>query len=351
MKFFTYFLPQFYPTPENDKYWGKDFTDWVNVKKAKPLFKGHKQPIEPSKFGYYDLSKPDTLKEICDYSQTVGIDGFCYWHYWFDNGYKTLEKVQEMHLADKSIKQNYFFSWANHDWTKSWVGEDTMIFKQKYSKESAVEHFNYLKQFLTDPRYIRIDEKPVFQVFEPETKSCFEYIQILEDEAVKAFGKGFYWLFPERQNVNAVSHLAHSKVGFPPANTKISSFMITRLLQRKGFIKKSLSFSENLYFKALRKNIRKYNTKENNYLPCLLSGWDNTPRYKNKGYLFNTDIPTFLEKQFEVLEQEIGVENLDIVFIKAWNEWAEGNILEPFTFNGIETNPAEVIKRLKEKSL
>jgi hypothetical protein len=104
-----------------------------------------------------------------------------------------------------------------------------------------------------------------------------------------------------------------------------------------------------LYLKALRKNIRKYNTTENSYLPCILSGWDNTPRYGSKGYLFDADIPIFIEEQFKVIENEIGKENLDIVFIKAWNEWAEGNILEPYSYDGVEMKPAEVIKKIKNK--
>ena len=352
MKFFAYFLPQFYPTPENDKYWGKDFTEWVNVKAAKPLFKGHKQPIEPTKFGYYNLNNSETLKDISDYSQQMGIDAFCYWHYWFDNGFKTLEKVPEMHLADKSIKQNFFFSWANHDWNKSWVGQDdTLIFKQKYSKESAIEHFEYLAQFIADSRYVRIKDKPVLQVFEPDSEGCFEYIQTLELEAIKKFGIGFYWLFPERTGVTKYPQsqsLTYSKVGLPPGNTKKLYYMVTRTLQRKGIIKKCLTFSENIILKALRKNIRKNYTKDNAYYPCILSGWDNTPRYGNKGFLFDTDIPSFIENQFKVIEEEIGRDNLDIVFIKAWNEWAEGNILEPYSYNGIEMKPAEVLKRIKE---
>ncbi|MDA3892336.1 MAG: glycoside hydrolase family 99-like domain-containing protein [Salinivirgaceae bacterium] len=350
MKFYAYFLPQFYPTPENDKYWGKGFTEWVNVKAAKPFFKGHKQPIVPTRFGYYNLTDANILEEICDYSQSMGIDGFCYWHYWFDNGFKTLEKVPEMHLSNKSIKQKFFFSWANHDWSKSWIGQDnTIIFKQKYSNESALEHFNYLKKFITDSRYVRIDNKPVLQVYRPETDGCFEYIKTLEKEAKKEFGHGFYWLFPERQDVDQVSELSFSKVGLPPANTKVTKFMILRTLQQKGIIKTCVKFSVELYLKALRKNIRKYNTTENSYLPCILSGWDNTPRYGSKGYLFDADIPIFIEEQFKVIENEIGKENLDIVFIKAWNEWAEGNILEPYSYDGVEMKPAEVIKKIKNK--
>lgn len=347
MKLFAYFLPQFYPTPENDKYWGKGFTEWDNVKTAKPLFKGHKQPIEPAKFGYYDLSKNETLEDLCNYSQDMGIDGFCYWHYWFGNGFKTLEKVQEMHLTNKSITQKFFFSWANHNWTKSWVGEDTLIFKQEYSKQSALEHFEYLKQFISDSRYVTINEKPVLQVYNPNASGCSEYVHILEQEALNFNGKGFHWLFPERSDISDYSNLTFSKVGLPPANTKIPYFMLTRLLQHKGFIKKCLVYSEKVILKALRKNIRKYNSEEVSYFPCILSGWDNTPRYGSKGFLFNIDIPSFIKNQFEVIKEEIGSENLEIIFIKAWNEWAEGNILEPHRCNGKIIDPSVAIKKIK----
>lgn len=349
MKLYAFFLPQFYPTPENDKYWGEGFTDWVNVKSAKPLYKGHQQPIWPSKFGHYNLTDLNSFKEVCDYSQKQGIDGFCYWHYWFDKGIKALERVPEMHLKNKDIKQNFFFSWANHNWTKSWVGDDSvLIFEQKYTKESALAHFEYLKPFIKDSRYVKIKGKPALQVYRPEKPECFEYIRILENEAIKTFGTGFYWLFPERQNTTKLNDLSFSKIGFPPANTKVWRFMIMRTLQQKGYIKKALKFSDRVFLKALRKNIRKHNIDGNNYIPCLLSGWDNTPRYKYNGYVIKGNIPEFLKKQLNVIDQEIGLKNLDFIFVKAWNEWAEGNILEPYSFNGIEYEPAQIMKDIKD---
>lgn len=349
MKTFAYFLPQFYPTPENDKYWGKNFTDWVNVKSAKPLFKGHKQPLRPAKFGYYNLTDKNTLKAICDYSREKGIDAFCYWHYWFDKDNKTLEKVSEIHLANQDIKQNFFFSWANHNWTKSWVGDDSvLIFEQKYSKESAQAHFEYLKQFISDPRYVRIKGKPALQVYRPEKSECFEYIRILENEAIKEFGTGFYWLFPERQNTEPLKDLSFSKVGLPPANTKVWRYMILRTLQQKGYLKKHLKFPESVFLKALRKNIRMHNIKGNNYFPCILAGWDNTPRYNKKGYLIDGNISSFMKKQIQVIQEEIGLEKIEILFFKAWNEWAEGNILEPYSDGQKEHFPAEVIEQLKK---
>lgn len=351
MKIFAYFLPQFYPTPENDKYWGENFTDWVNVKSAEPLFKGHKQPVIPTKFGYYNLTNKDSFKEICDYSQEKGVDAFCYWHYWFDTDKKTLEKVPEIHLENKDIKQNFFFSWANHNWTKSWVGDDSvLIFEQKYSRESALAHFQYLKPFLKDSRYVRINGKPVLQVYKPEKPECFNYIQILENEAKKEFGYGFYWLFPERQNTERLKDVSFSKVGLPPANTKVWRFMILRTLQQKGYIKKLLRFPDRIFLKALRKNIRMHNTNGNNYIPCLLAGWDNTPRYKHKGYMIKGDIPSFIKKQVKVIDREIGLKKLDFIFIKAWNEWAEGNTLEPYSDGTKEYSPADVLQQIKNKS-
>ena len=125
--------------------------------------------------------------------------------------------------------------------------------------------------------------------------------------------------------------------------------MILRTLQRKGYIKTSLKFSEDVFLKALRKNIRKHNRKGNNYYPCILAGWDNTPRYKQRGFLVDGNIPDFIEKQFKVIDEEIGLENTDIIFIKAWNEWAEGNILEPYSDGENEYYPAELLHRIKDK--
>ena len=118
MKKYAYFLPQFYETPENDKFWGKGFTDWVTTRNGISLFKNHKQPYEPLDLGYYNLSKFNELKKVLDFSLDIKIDGLIYWHYWFGNGFKTLEKIPEFHLSNKTIKQNFCFAWANANWTK-----------------------------------------------------------------------------------------------------------------------------------------------------------------------------------------------------------------------------------------
>jgi hypothetical protein len=353
MKVLTYFLPQFYATPENDKYWGKGFTDWNNVKSAVALYEGHNQPINPSKLGFYDLSDKTNFKSVCDYSLESGVDGFGYWHYWFGNGKQTLEKIQEMHLKDKSIKQNMFFAWANQDWTKSWVGDDTtVIFKQSYSEKSAFDHFAYIKPFIEDSRYLRKDNMPLFQVINPESKGCVKHILILEAEAVKLYGKGFFWIFPVNKSIEGLGGLNYARVGFAPGDVTVKDplFRLKRIMQKKNWINKPVVMSRKKYLKLFTKTLKESFKKEGIYYPCILSGWDNTPRYKNKGFLIDGSISSLLESQLEILiSQTKSYKKLDFIFIKAWNEWAEGNILEPYLNNEFNEAPAKIILDLKNK--
>lgn len=353
MKILTYFLPQFYATPENDKYWGKGFTDWNNVKSAVPLYEGHNQPITPAELGFYDLSDKVNFKKVCDYSLEKGVDGFGYWHYWFGNGRQTLEKIQEMHLNDKSIKQNMFFAWANQDWTKSWVGDDkTVIFKQVYSEKSALDHFEYIKPFIEDSRYLRKDNMPLFQVINPESKGCVKHILILEAEAVKLYGKGFFWIFPVNRSIEGLGDLNYGRVGFAPGDVTVKDplFRLKRIMQKKNLINKPVVMSKRKYLKLFTKTLKESFKKEEIYYPCILSGWDNTPRYKNKGFLIDGNIFPLLEGQFKILEDHLkNHDTSDFVFLKAWNEWAEGNVLEPYSFEGYIGNPANVIQDAKKR--
>ena len=344
MKILTYFLPQFYTTPENDKYWGKGFTDWINVK----------QPLSPAEFGMYNLSKKETIKNLSKYSKQHGIDGFGYWHYWFGNDYQTLEKIPEMHLKDQSIKQNFFFAWANQDWTKSWIGDDsTTIFKQLYSEKSAFKHFDYIKSFISDQRYIKINGKPLFQVINPDSIGLQKHIEILEKQALSEFGIGFHWLFPVNRKIHGLHNLTHSRVGYAPGDVTVNDifFRIKRKLQNFGLINSPIIISEKRYLKAFFKTLKSHIKNEESFFPCVLSGWDNTPRYKNKGFLIDADISSLLKKQFDVLGNCYkNTTSPNIIFIKSWNEWAEGNVLEPYKVLGKEYSPAKKIFDLKKDS-
>jgi len=352
MKFISYFLPQFYATPENDKYWGEGFTDWVNVKKARPLFPNHEQPILPVDNEFYDLSDLKVLEKHSELSIDNGIDGFGYWHYWFDKGHKTLEKVQEMHLNNKSIKQNFFFAWANTDWSKSWVGDDkTIIFKQKYSEESAINHFAYLRPFILDARYLKIEGKPMFQVINPDSKCAKEYILILEKAAIVNLGEGFHWVFPSNKDIKGLETLSFSIAGFPPGDVTVDNlaFKIKRNLQKLKLFQGPVVLSSESYLRSFKRVQLSFCDNES-YIPCILSGWDNTPRYKNRGFLIKGRKSLLLKKQIDILKI-LRKKKPEIVLVKAWNEWAEGNIIEPYSFNEEEDFPSKVFKDLKNNNL
>ena len=168
------YLPQFHPVPENDLFWGKGFTEWTNVAKAKPLFRGHNQPRIPADLGFYDLRLPEISEAQAELAKEAGIEGFCYWHYWFGNGKQVLEMPFDRTV--NSGKPNYPFclGWANHDWTtKTWekgkgTVKDTMIFKQEYPGDNDyILHFNRFLKAFKDERYIRVDGKLLFLIFNP----------------------------------------------------------------------------------------------------------------------------------------------------------------------------------------
>lgn len=303
---------------------------------------------------FYDLSDRKVLERHSELSIQYGIEGFGYWHYWFDNGHKTLEKVQEMHLANKSIEQNFFFAWANTDWTKSWVGDDkTLIFKQMYSKESAANHFLYLKPFLLDSRYIKQEGLPIFQVINPDSDGAKQHILELERAANENFGHGFHWLFPVKKNIDGLKSLNYSIVGFPPGDVTVDNliFRIKRKLQKFGLLQGPIVLSQRSYLKSFKKILKESFNNDNSYIPCLLTGWDNTPRYNKKGFLINGNISSLLKKQLAIVKNQYYSRNKfpEIVLIKAWNEWAEGNILEPYSFNGKNEYPGKILKDIKKK--
>lgn len=164
IKFLAYYLPQYHPIQENDEWWGKGFTEWTNVKKALPVYKGHKQPIIPGELGYYDLLKDvDVQKKQADLAKQYGIDGFIYYQYWFGGGKMLLEKPAEKMLADKSIDLPFCFCWANETWSGIWHGaENKILIEQKYlGKNDYIQYFEYLLPFFKDDRYIKIDRKSV----------------------------------------------------------------------------------------------------------------------------------------------------------------------------------------------
>jgi len=345
LKLYSYFLPQFYPTPENDKFWGKDFTDWVSTRNGKPLFDGHKQPYRPLVHGEYDLSDKPQAKKVIDYSVRIGIDGLIYWHYWFSNGFQTLEKVPEIHLSEKKINQKFCFAWANADWTKSWQGDNnTIIFKQIYSESSAIEHFNYLKSFFSDSRYIKFNGNFLFQVNHGTSNEVKMHMKILDDLCFNEFGSRIHFLLPKDKLSIDLSDFNHSLISFPPGEiySSLLSYKVQRFFQEIGILNKPVRISQNSYVN----NFKKFTNQNPDIIPCILSGWDNTARYKNKGVVLLGNIKELIRRQIDVIKSTRKVH--EIILVKAFNEWAEGNIIEPHEFDGDIIYPYESLEELKK---
>ena len=172
MKIITFYLPQFHEIPENNEWWGKGFTEWVNVKKAQPLYEGHEQPRVPLNENYYNLLDPNVQVWQAKIAKEYGVYGFCYYHYWF-NGKLLLEKPMENMLKNRDIDIPFCVCWANEPWTRAWVGETKVLIPQLYGeKREWKEHFDYLLPFFKDSRYICDDGKPLVVIYRPEVIEC-----------------------------------------------------------------------------------------------------------------------------------------------------------------------------------
>ena len=344
MKKYAYFLPQFYQTPENDKYWGKGFTEWTNVNNAKPLFKDHKQKYQPEKLGQYDLSDSKTVEKVINYSKEINLDGLIYWHYWFGNDFTTLEKVQEEHLENKKIKQNFCFAWANGDWTKSWQGDDkTTIFKQLYSKESALSHFKYIKPFFEDKRYIRVNGNVLFQVNNVISIEVLNHMKILDELTKKELGIRIHFVVPKHNLKFSLDNFIYSLSSYPPGEIYSPLFLykFQRILKILKILKKPIRVNKKSYINSFRK----FTIKNPEIVPCLFSGWDNTPRYNISGLVIEATIPKLLKEQISIINKYSNKHNF--ILIKAFNEWADGNILEPYSINETYYEPGKELEKLK----
>ncbi len=327
-------LPQFHPTPENDTWWGKGFTEWTNVTKAKPQFKGHYQPHLPADLGFYDLRLAQTREDQANLAKEYGISGFCYYHYWF-NGKRILNEPLDRMLAEQKPDFPFMYCWANENWTRRWDGNDSeILMEQKYSLEDDREHIAWLcKNVFSDKRYITVNGAPVFAIYRakliPHLK---ETIKIWRDEAVKlGFAKpyicgfqsmGSDYIIPEEFGFDAV-------IEFQPDWSSLQKTDRWSLLKYKY----NINVGETIVFEydEMVKRMLKRKTPTFKQYPCITPNWDNTARKKKFAFVLKNSTPAkylnwFKEilKNFKPYSKE---ENF--VFINAWNEWAEGNHLEP----------------------
>ena len=358
----SFYLPQYHPIKENDEIWGKGFTEWTNVAKAKPQYRGHYQPQIPSELGFYDLRMDNIRKEQAKMAMEYGIEGFCYWHYWFGNGKKILEMPIKRLLETGEPNFPFCFAWANHSWsTKTWndskkCGKDIEFLKQEYlGEKDYIEHFNSVLPYFLDKRYIRVDDKPLFVIFDPKSIPEEElklFINVWNDLAKKRGLNGIHFVGRvesvaklddkdalERLNGEYIKYYEKLKnMGF---NAIWSNNMRMAEIKSKGylqlFIKRMLYHLLNIRFlnKYEYKNIIKYliteADKREDVYPMIIPRWDKTPRQGNRATIYANSTPELFEKHAKdafqhVLEKK---EEHRIVFLQAWNEWGEGNYMEP----------------------
>ncbi len=361
MKIIAFYLPQFHNIPENDEWWGDGFTEWVNVKKTKPVFKGHSQPRVPLNDNYYDLLDDNTKIWQAALAKKFGIYGFAYYHYWF-NGHMLLEKPMEQMLKNKQVDIPFCISWANEPWTKAWVGnERKTLISQHYGNEKEwKEHFNYLLQFFKDDRYIKVDGKPLFIIYRPEIIPCLNKMIDCWQEAAKENGlKGLniacqsndYYLQKNRDD-SRIDYNIEFQPEFSCGALRRQRFSWIRTIRRNitRFVGRYLGID---LYRIGQKTLQKLgktnrvdydtvwlkiiNTKpfSKKNIPGAYVGWDNSPRYGERATIYMGDTPEKFEYYMDLqIKNAKKHYKTDMLFMYAWNEWAEGGYLEPDERNG-----------------
>lgn len=354
IKLVAFYLPQYHAIPENDKWWGKGFTEWANVKRAQPLFTGHNQPRVPLHNNYYDLSEIANIEWQVDIARSHGIHGFCHYHYWFD-GVQLLEKPTNLFLQSKIRNFSFCLAWANETWSKRWDGLDHHILQlqtHEPCKESWGRHFEYLIKAWTDERAIRIDGKPVFIIYRPykikQIDNMFDYWQTRAKEYDL---DGIYFIAMKQFEFHNPACLKYFDgiIQFQPFEAmysmknrrKIYMKLLRRCVPREvNKIIEELLFHYNKkygsptfydYDKVWNKIIINTRNADNRTYPGAFVDWDNTARYGRRATIFKGANP----ERFEFWMRQLFAATVDnpgrdpVVFINAWNEWAEGTYLEP----------------------
>jgi hypothetical protein len=341
IKVIAFYLPQFHPIPENDKWWGKGFTEWTNVRKTKVVFKNQYQPKEPLDDNYYDLSKIEPLKWQAELAKEYQIYGFCFYHYWF-GGKLLLEKPVENLLNHPEIDINYCFSWANEPWTRTWSGKNhQVLMPQTYGKEGEWEkHFMYLKPFFKDSRYIKIENKPMFLIYKSSSiPECYEMMNLWNKLAIENGFNGIHFVETIRDKFIDNRNLPFcAGVEFEPARILNGQSLIVlnynRIRRRimkviNFFFHKEYPLNKKKSFKTIAGKSLTNISPPNTY-GGIFVGWDNTPRRGNASIYISEatkeEFTSYLKNKIDITKN---IYKTDFIFVNAWNEWCEGTYLEP----------------------
>lgn len=370
MKVIALYLPQYHNIPENDLWWGKGYTEWTSLKRGKVLIDGQYQPRIPKDNNYYDLLDINIMKWQTDLAKEHGISGFCFYHYWF-NGKKLLEKPIEQYLEHKEIDFSYYLCWANETWTTVWEGKEnpTVLAEHDYTDKNDVdEHFYYWLPFFKDKRYIKINNKPVLNIYNPVVipyRNLKYMINRWNEMAMQEgfAGISFQYLCAESMCFMDKKYKTLFDYGVEYEPSYVQHLEDDIESGRKKYKREQLSKALNKNFPLLM-NIRKKQTSSKKvseadktingvkilrdydddwnkilnikhidytkYIPGGFTDWDNTPRRGHGGKVILGATPEKFEKYFEQLViRAKKIYHCDTIVLFAWNEWSEGGYLEP----------------------
>lgn len=327
----AYYLPQYHPIPENDTWWGKGFTEWHNVARARPLFENHQQPHLPADLGFYDLRLPEVRIAQAEMARDFGIEGFCYWHYWF-GGKRLLERPFQEVLHTHEPDFPFCLAWANQSWSGIWHGApEKILMEQTYpGPEDDKAHFKAVLEAFKDPRYMTVNGCPLFILFRPQEHPFLKiFIERWRELAHKAGLKGLYFV-----SVSWSHEWRPESYGFDAAAP--NNFNHLWNLVQEGSIPNVRQDPLVIRYRDAVANLTPPLRSDFVEFPSVFPNWDNTPRAGIRGRVFADTGPDLLKEYLENALRQVESRPMDerIIFLKSWNEWAEGNYLEPDTRNG-----------------
>lgn len=348
MKIMCMYLPQYHTFPENDEWWGKGYTEWTAVKRGKPLFRGHIQPRVPLNNRYYDLNNNgiETLRWQAEIAKKYGIYGFSIYQYWFGNK-QLMNRPMEILLENPDIDIHYNICWANESWTRTWYGlSDQVLMAQEYGDEADWKrHFDYLLKFFTDERYIKINNRPLLQIYRTFDIECLKEMRECFDKwAVEAGFDGIYLVSGKTAGLqDERAELIDGYYYFEPGYTlkhDVTKYQMLRYnagVAIRSVINRFKRDDKKILERRIPADWILSPIKSRNYapneFPGLIPDWDNTPRRDYKGLVYTGTSPDRFKEVLSVLKEKKTGEN-DFVFINAWNEWGEGAMLEPDEYRG-----------------
>lgn len=344
-KILALYLPQFHPFPENDEWWGKGFTEWTNVGKAKPLFRGHDEPRVPTELGYYDLRLPIIREQQAQMAREAGVTAFCYWHYWFGNGRRLLADVFQEVLETGKPDFPFCLAWANHTWRAvgctAGCDSNAILMEQTYpGLDDAKAHFELLLKAFRDKRYVKVDGKPYLFIFDPVSLPQ-EYVDCFKNMSVEAGFPGIYLVANVNDNsiekevmlkkgYDAVCYcdiLGHAQQKRNTLRHKLFKHMQGILLRRPAYV-----YDYSRHYREFIGDI----DRDENVIPQIVPQWDHSPRGGRKTNIYINSTPDYFAKHVRMAMEAIKEkqEEHQILMLKSWNEWAEGNYMEPDMTHG-----------------